>query len=292
MFNPRSDPDNDFEWLEVLNTGAALDFSATGYFLDDAANGNLEGPNITTGSIANGETAVLFNDNSLTVADMEAIWGDTINFIPVAAWSALNSDGDTIGLWDSQAEYDADAATGEGGTQRGVTMAVASLVYSTDDQQGWPVPDGNGSIWLPDLAVDPGLGESWILAAENDGFGISYNATGLGGIIDVHPGGDVGSPGSFGPDTGGTPGDYNDDGIVNAADYVLWRNNEGQNFALANERSDAATPGVPDSEDYEFWVSQFGMGGGGGAVAVPEATTATLAILAILSACVVRRGIV
>ena len=39
-----------------------------------------------------------------------------------------------------------------------------------------------------------------------------------------HEGGDVGSPG-FAPGTSavGTPGDYNNDGKVAAADYVVWR---------------------------------------------------------------------
>ena len=172
---------------------------------------------------------------------------------------------------------------------RGATMAVAALIYSTDDQEGWPVPDGNGSIWLPDLAADPSQGESWVVAAENDGFGISYNAMGIGGVIDLHPGGDVGSPGSFVSNTGGTPGDYNDDGMVNAADYIVWRNNEGQSFTLPNERPDASTPGVPDTEDYGFWVSQFGSGEGGARAVVPEPGSAALTLFVLLSASCRRR---
>jgi hypothetical protein len=74
----------------------------------------------------------------------------------------------------------------------------------------------------------------------------------------------------------GTPGDYNNDGLVNAADYTIWRDNLGATTALQNENPSAATPGVVDQEDYDFWKSQFGLGGGSGSVAaagVPEPTT-------------------
>jgi hypothetical protein len=288
MFNPRSDESAgpDFEWIEVLNTtGATIDFSVTPYYFDDAAGGNLAEPNVTLGSIADLETAVLFSDGLLSIEDMEGIWGDTINFIPVSNWGALNNGtGDTVGLWDNQTAYAADEETGEEGV-RGVTMAVASVVYRTDDTGGWPVPDGNGSIWLTDLSDDPTNGANWVVAAENDGFGISYNAMAIGDMVEIHPGGDIGSPGSFAMDPGGDVlGDYNEDGIVNAADYIVWRNNEGQNFALPNERPDASTPGVPDQEDYLYWVSQFGStsGAASGSAAVPEPTAALLCVIAIL----------
>ena len=66
----------------------------------------------------------------------------------------------------------------------------------------------------------------------------------------------------------GLPGDYNDNGVVDAADYVLWRNNPS---SLENE---GASLGMVDQADYTFWRSQFGKTAGGGAAlsaaAVPE----------------------
>jgi hypothetical protein len=88
----------------------------------------------------------------------------------------------------------------------------------------------------------------------------------------------------------GVPGDYNDDGIVNAADYVVWRNNLG-GTTLPNE---GASPGVIDIEDYSFWRSSYGNGGGGGsiqAVNVPEPCTLCL-IAALLPAALVTRRLV
>jgi autotransporter-associated beta strand protein len=53
-------------------------------------------------------------------------------------------------------------------------------------------------------------------------------------------------------------GDYNEDGVVNAADYAVWRNHLGETFTLPNEDEDAETPGVVDEEDYNFWRDNFG----------------------------------
>ncbi len=65
----------------------------------------------------------------------------------------------------------------------------------------------------------------------------------------------------------GLPGDYNDNGAVDAADYVLWR----KGGPLTNE---VDTPGVVNTADYTEWRARFGNTGSGvgtGAdAAVPE----------------------
>jgi len=283
MYNPRSSNDNDFEWVELYNnTGSPIDFAANNHFLDDKSDSSLGGGNITSGSVADGATAVLFNDNVVTVQNMQDIWGAATNFIPVSGWSALNNSGDTFGLWASQADYNADADAGDGRT---VASAIASVTYDDDDtaSPAWPKDDGSGSIWLTDLALDPNQADSWFLAAAGDGSGISANASAIGGFIDIHPGGDVGSPGTFGAQIAGVPGDYNEDDKVDAADYTSWRDNLGSNIALPNE-DPSTTPGVVTQEDYLFWKTQFGATAGSGfSAAVPEPTTGLLSFLAALS---------
>jgi hypothetical protein len=72
----------------------------------------------------------------------------------------------------------------------------------------------------------------------------------------------------------GLPGDYNANGNVDAADYVLWRNGG----PLENEVAD---PGTISAGDYDEWKARFGNalpGGGGSQVAAPEPTTALLLI--------------
>jgi hypothetical protein len=95
----------------------------------------------------------------------------------------------------------------------------------------------------------------------------------------------------------GLPGDYNDDGVVDAADYTVWRNNLGTNFNL-NGNGDETGPsmGVVDAADYLWWKTNYGntapgAGGGSlGATAVPEPGTGVLfGICLALAACGWRR---
>jgi probable HAF family extracellular repeat protein len=79
-------------------------------------------------------------------------------------------------------------------------------------------------------------------------------------------------PNIFGPyeivaDPNPLPGDYNQNGIVDAADYTVWRDRLGQSFTLANENPAAASPGLVDAEDYAFWKANFGQRLGAGAAA-------------------------
>jgi hypothetical protein len=63
----------------------------------------------------------------------------------------------------------------------------------------------------------------------------------------------------------GVPGDYDGNGAVDAADYVVWRNGG----PLVNEVAD---PGTVSAADYAEWRARFGntSGSGSGVTAVPE----------------------
>jgi hypothetical protein len=70
-----------------------------------------------------------------------------------------------------------------------------------------------------------------------------------------------------------TPGDFNDDGVVDAADYVVWRKTDGTNFDLGgNGDETGGSMNVVDMADYNLWVNNFGetSAGSGGGAAVPE----------------------
>jgi hypothetical protein len=54
---------------------------------------------------------------------------------------------------------------------------------------------------------------------------------------------------------GELPGDYNRDGVVDASDYVTWRDNLGSTNILPND----ATPGTVGQDDYDQWRSGFGQ---------------------------------
>ena len=55
---------------------------------------------------------------------------------------------------------------------------------------------------------------------------------------------------------GGIEGDYNLDGMVDAADYTLWRDSLGSTLNLA---ADGNQNGVVDSTDYGVWASNYGQ---------------------------------
>ena len=93
-------------------------------------------------------------------------------------------------------------------------------------------------------------------------------------------------------------GDYNQDHVVNAADYTVWRNMRDQvGYHLA---ADGNGDGKVDEADFGVWMGHFGevwQGSGSGAgagetAAVPEPTTCALVFgvtLAIIGACARQR---
>jgi PEP-CTERM motif len=80
-------------------------------------------------------------------------------------------------------------------------------------------------------------------------------------------------------------GDYNNNGVVDAADYTTWRDNLG-GATLTNR--DPANTGAVTTADYTSWVTHFGntAGPGSGAGlasggAVPEPASIVLAALGV-----------
>ena len=106
-----------------------------------------------------------------------------------------------------------------------------------------------------------GVGTSWVIATytgmltgtfENvtPGYAVNYGS-GTNSQVTLTLGGPV-----------GVPGDYNQNGTVDAADYVIWRKKVGPG-SLQNEGG--ISPGFVDAADYNFWRSRFGATSGAGA---------------------------
>ena len=67
-------------------------------------------------------------------------------------------------------------------------------------------------------------------------------------------------------------GDYNGNGIVDAADYTIWRDTLGSMTNLrANGDNTGTSAGVIDQADYNIWKSNFGATAGSGAGAAKSA---------------------
>jgi hypothetical protein len=78
-------------------------------------------------------------------------------------------------------------------------------------------------------------------------------------------------------------GDYNDDGKVDAADYVVWRKYQGTNTTLPNDPHG----GTIGAAQFNSWRANFGnmeMSAAGSGAAVPEPLTLSLVMFAALMA--------
>ena len=84
-------------------------------------------------------------------------------------------------------------------------------------------------------------------------------------------------------------GDYNGNGVIDAADYTVWRDNLGG--TIPND----PTGGVATQDDYNYWKAHFGQTTGSGSLAtagaVPEPSTVLLFFVGtFIVATVSRRG--
>ena len=88
------------------------------------------------------------------------------------------------------------------------------------------------------------------------------------------------------------PGDYNQNGVVDAADYVVWRSELEDGGA---GRADGNQDGDIDAADYDLWKANFGQAATGSsitAIATPEPTSVLSLLLGILPIMIGRRTMV
>jgi autotransporter-associated beta strand protein len=84
----------------------------------------------------------------------------------------------------------------------------------------------------------------------------------------------------------GLLGDFNGDGVVDAADYPVWRDNLGASESVLPQGSFVPGNGTIDAEEYNLWRSQFGttaasLNSAGGLASVPEPNSTILALAAM-----------
>jgi hypothetical protein len=172
--------------------------------------------------------------------------------------------------------------------QFGGSVVTGGYVYRGPD------PSLDGQYFFLDSRNSPGTADDnyWIFDPD-DPFGSVEN-------IDSQLTPDAGTPQfpvSFGEDAEGNlyivylvtgdvyriatslPGDYNLDGVVDAVDYTVWRNNLDTNFVDA----DGDGSGTVDAGDYTIWKNNYGNtadnagAGSGGLSNVPEPCVVLLA---------------
>ena len=134
-----------------------------------------------------------------------------------------------------------------------------------------------------------GQGTSWVIATYGSLTGMFNTIIPAG--YSVNYGSGTNSQITLIKAASGVNGDFNNDGKVDAGDYITWRKNNTTNNALINDNG-LGTPIGPNH--YTLWRSNFGKppGSGSGSLesgsAVPEPATAMLVFLAIASMPLVR----
>lgn len=198
-----------------------------------------------------------------------AIVGNLPNLSPASTNAYLDFDLDQNGK-----------SYGESGASISELNAFAAYVEPTVASP--PMVDGNGNLTLPTdsglaalpIALSPDASGSFLISFEPDPrvTGVVY-ATGLAEPNDIalHP---------VAQHTTGllsiiaTAGDYNTDGVVNAADYTVWRDTLGD--AGTALLADGSGNGLVDAADYQIWKNNFGaISGTASAIftSVPEPTS-------------------
>src|SRR5690606_11755969 len=80
-----------------------------------------------------------------------------------------------------------------------------------------------------------------------------------------------------------TPGDFNSDGNVDGADFVIWQTNFPNNSGAATlDIGDANGDGNVDGADFVMWQTNFPTIGGGQTV-VPEPASMMLMLIGMLA---------
>lgn len=123
-----------------------------------------------------------------------------------------------------------------------------------------------------------GTGTSWIIATYTGTLTGVFETITSGYTVDYGTGTNSQVTLMSGPI--GVPGDYNANGIVDGADYVVWRKNQGLLTGGTPSKGDGNGDGAVDSADYQYWRARFGNTSGAGSGlnsgAVPEPASALL----------------
>jgi hypothetical protein len=122
--------------------------------------------------------------------------------------------------------------------------------HSLDDagQPGWDEATNSSSQHLSELNLTGSLG----IAKAGQGAPIDLGSIFAGGNRDLQF--------TFRAATGSVSGDYNNDGIVNAVDYTVWRNNLN---APAGTLPNDPNGGVIGAAQYQTWKANYGATAGG-----------------------------
>jgi hypothetical protein len=266
--------DNDGQWwFGVSGSTAAGENPANTRAVMTINNGHLD--------LRGGDAYELDNDNLPLRADLAFIYDWKADADPTNdEFFAINftGPGDITVQGDEAAPLDGDTSTGGGGIRVATNTAVSG-------------PSNYGS----DASIQRSYQDLWnmgILRANNksgltgDNFNTYFTTTNLPGQANYKLTSLLPSP----PPSLKNKGDYNNDGVVNAADYVLWRKTMG---STTNLQADGNGSLNIDAADYIHWKYNYGApppgSGSDLTAAVPEPGTIMLLLVGLSTVWVFKR---
>jgi hypothetical protein len=255
--------------------------------------GNGLGITQTTWNGTSGGTSTIDSSNlnevpgsGTDVLDISAVTVTGINFTGTMTEAGFNFAPGSVG------NFGPYVLRSNGFTEAGETLAL----FSANNPD--PLGQGRPAIGFGTPSSDPsevGRGEGFVAShlAIDNGFVAGLFPRQIGAFTLVPQNGTMALKGlgfEYDVTYGITPivaGDYNKNGVVDAADYALWRKGD----LAADSNGDT----VVDQTDYDFWRARFGNGGpGAGAglsgASVPEPAALTLLAIGLLATCSGRRG--
>ena len=227
-----------------------------------------------------GSGTVLINNNQNTGTGSVSVSGGVLGGGGRVSGNLTNASGGTVAPGAS-----AGVLTVQGNyvQQSGSTLAIE--IGGLSEGQTYDVLNVTGSMTLNGGTLNVSLIDGFMPAAGNS-FDILDFTSLTGGFTSLVLQGGAGSWNTSQLLTTGTitftgsatvAGDYNGNGIVDAADYTVWRNTLRPSVTPGTG-ADGTGDGVINQADYNFWKSRFGAtsGSGAGNTAVPEPTALTL----------------
>jgi DNA-binding beta-propeller fold protein YncE len=151
--------------------------------------------------------------------------------------------------------------------------AVEDVIVGLDDPVTLALDLPNGKMYW----TNSGGQQSNHIARAN------LNGSGIETIIS-----DVGAPWgiAIAPDPAPVPGDYNRNGTVDAADYLVWRDKVFRPGILPNQIG-GGNPFFIDLEDYRYWAANFGRTAASDAFVetlVPEPSSMLILVIGAIAA--------
>jgi hypothetical protein len=227
--------------------------------------------------------------SGVTLANNKIVWLTTPSGTEVLARRGTQAPGTPAGVNFNQLEAVPAAINDAGQVAFTATLVIGGSVTTSNDRGLWAGEPGNLSLVAREgdvIDVDPGPGEILkTIASFSFANGYIFNTPSESASAAFNDAGQIAWQAQFTDATraiflttlpdDSLDGDYNDDGTVDAADYVVWRKTDGTQAG------------------YDAWTANFGQTAGRGSAAsraVPEPASALLALVPVVGLLKRRSG--